>query len=175
MNDKIHMTYHIWFYFNSKDDFPLASLPLLGYSVFKPNPETDGIHKDFVFKLQFKNHVYFFRAESQYTFERWENFESVRIMKLNKISNLSDLWSEKNLSSSFPSSIISYTQFCTTRVFIFGNISIHLMTIHDSSWLINILTEELQEICYFIIKCLLRFQTGSLNKNLRCFLIYIML
>ncbi|KAG7263328.1 LOW QUALITY PROTEIN: hypothetical protein CRUP_002220 [Coryphaenoides rupestris] len=33
--------------------------------------EADGIHKDYVFKLQFKSHVYFFRAESEYTFERW--------------------------------------------------------------------------------------------------------
>ena len=47
----------------------MASLPLLGYSVMTPT-ETDGIHKDYVFKLQFKNHVYFFRAESEYTFER---------------------------------------------------------------------------------------------------------
>ena len=52
-----------------QDDFPLASLPLLGYSVLRP-VEEDGIQKDFVFKLKFKNHVYFFRAESQYTFER---------------------------------------------------------------------------------------------------------
>ena len=54
-----------------QDDFPLASLPLLGYSVRKPDPQLDQIQKDFVFKLQFKNHVYFFRAESEYTFERW--------------------------------------------------------------------------------------------------------
>lgn len=35
-----------------------------------PEPE-DNIHKDHVFRLQFKNHVYFFRAESEYTFERY--------------------------------------------------------------------------------------------------------
>lgn len=52
-----------------QDDHPLASLPLLGYSVSHPR-EADGIHKDYVFKLQFKSHVYFFRAESKYTFER---------------------------------------------------------------------------------------------------------
>ena len=52
-----------------QDDFPLASLPLLGYSVSSPS-EADNIHKDYVVKLQFKNHVYFFRAESQYTFDR---------------------------------------------------------------------------------------------------------
>ncbi|KAG8225190.1 hypothetical protein J437_LFUL001317 [Ladona fulva] len=53
-----------------EDDFPLASLPLLGYYASSPSP-SDNIQKDFVFKLQFKNHVYFFRAESEYTFERW--------------------------------------------------------------------------------------------------------
>lgn len=53
-----------------QDDFPLASLPLLGYTVSTPE-ESDSIHKDYVFKLQFKSHVYFFRAESEYTFERW--------------------------------------------------------------------------------------------------------
>lgn len=52
-----------------QDDYPLASLPLLGYTVSCP-VEADGIQKDYVFKLQFKSHVYFFRAESKYTFER---------------------------------------------------------------------------------------------------------
>uniref|UniRef100_A0AAY4DYN3 FERM, ARHGEF and pleckstrin domain-containing protein 2 n=1 Tax=Denticeps clupeoides TaxID=299321 RepID=A0AAY4DYN3_9TELE len=52
-----------------QDDFPLASLPLLGYTVSTPG-DSDSIHKEYVFKLQFKSHVYFFRAESEYTFER---------------------------------------------------------------------------------------------------------
>nr|XP_039325818.1 FERM, ARHGEF and pleckstrin domain-containing protein 2-like [Saimiri boliviensis boliviensis] len=60
----------LFFYKTHQDDYPLASLPLLGYSVSVPR-EADGIHKDYVFKLQFKSHVYFFRAESKYTFERW--------------------------------------------------------------------------------------------------------
>uniref|UniRef100_A0A1B6G4V9 Moesin/ezrin/radixin homolog 1 n=2 Tax=Proconiini TaxID=565685 RepID=A0A1B6G4V9_9HEMI len=60
----------LFFYKTFQDDCPLASLPLLGYTVSTPN-EKDAIHKDFVFKLQFKNHVYFFRAESEYTFSRW--------------------------------------------------------------------------------------------------------
>ena len=59
----------LFFFKTFEDDFPLASLPLLGYSVRHPDP-ADGISKDYVFKLVFKNHVYFFRAESQYTFER---------------------------------------------------------------------------------------------------------
>ncbi|KFW66488.1 FERM, RhoGEF and pleckstrin domain-containing protein 2, partial [Pygoscelis adeliae] len=60
----------LFFYKTHQDDYPLASLPLLGYSVSSP-VEADGIQKDYVFKLQFKSHVYFFRAESKYTFERW--------------------------------------------------------------------------------------------------------
>ncbi|XP_048957347.1 FERM, ARHGEF and pleckstrin domain-containing protein 2 isoform X4 [Canis lupus dingo] len=60
----------LFFYKTHQDDHPLASLPLLGYSVSVPE-EADGVHKEHVFKLQFKSHVYFFRAESKYTFERW--------------------------------------------------------------------------------------------------------
>ncbi|XP_012060852.1 PREDICTED: FERM, RhoGEF and pleckstrin domain-containing protein 1-like [Atta cephalotes] len=60
----------LFFYKSHQDDFPLACLPLLGYAVSTPS-EKDGINKDFVFKLQFKNHVYFFRAESDFTFGRW--------------------------------------------------------------------------------------------------------
>ncbi|XP_054426397.1 FERM, ARHGEF and pleckstrin domain-containing protein 2 [Pteronotus mesoamericanus] len=60
----------LFFYKTHQDDYPLASLPLLGYSVSAPR-EADGIHKEHVFKLQFKSHVYFFRAESKYTFGRW--------------------------------------------------------------------------------------------------------
>ncbi|XP_069752559.1 FERM, ARHGEF and pleckstrin domain-containing protein 2 isoform X2 [Narcine bancroftii] len=60
----------LFFYKTHQDDYPLASLPLLGYSVSMPS-DNDCIHKDYVFKLQFKSHVYFFRAESEYTFERW--------------------------------------------------------------------------------------------------------
>ena len=59
----------LYFYKTFQDDFPLASLPLLGYNVDIPAPN-DNITKDYVFKLQFKNHVYFFRAESQFTFDR---------------------------------------------------------------------------------------------------------
>lgn len=52
-----------------QDNHPLASLPLLGYSLTLPS-ESENIHKDYVFKLHFKSHVYYFRAESEYTFER---------------------------------------------------------------------------------------------------------
>ncbi|XP_074046789.1 FERM, ARHGEF and pleckstrin domain-containing protein 2 isoform X2 [Macrotis lagotis] len=60
----------LFFYKTHQDDYPLASLPLLGYTVSLPGP-ADDLQKDFVFKLQFKSHIYFFRAESKYTFERW--------------------------------------------------------------------------------------------------------
>lgn len=60
----------LFFYKTHQDDYPLASLPLLGYSVSVPG-EADGIHKEHVFKLQFRSHVYFFRAESKYTCGRW--------------------------------------------------------------------------------------------------------
>ncbi|XP_035740182.1 FERM, ARHGEF and pleckstrin domain-containing protein 1-like isoform X1 [Vespa mandarinia] len=66
----VFTSFCLFFYKSHQDDFPLASLPLLGYTVSTPS-ETDGINKDFVFKLQFKSHVYFFRAESDYTFGRW--------------------------------------------------------------------------------------------------------
>ncbi|KAM9249951.1 FERM, ARHGEF and pleckstrin domain-containing protein 2 isoform 1-T1 [Dugong dugon] len=66
----VFTSFCLFFYKTHQDDYPLASLPLLGYSVSVPG-EADGIHKDNVFKLQFKSHVYFFRADSKYTFERW--------------------------------------------------------------------------------------------------------
>ncbi|VDM25832.1 unnamed protein product [Hydatigera taeniaeformis] len=59
----------LFFHKSYQDTFPLASLPLLGYSIITPSPE-DNIRKEFVFKLQFKNHVYFFRDDSQTSFER---------------------------------------------------------------------------------------------------------
>ncbi|XP_053419550.1 FERM, ARHGEF and pleckstrin domain-containing protein 1 isoform X2 [Nycticebus coucang] len=60
----------LFFYKSHQDNHPLASLPLLGYSLTIPS-ESEDIHKDHVFKLHFKSHVYYFRADSEYTFERW--------------------------------------------------------------------------------------------------------
>lgn len=65
----VFTSFCLFFYKGCLDEFPLASLPLLGYAVGPPLPE-DQIGKDFVFKLQYKNHVYFFRAESEYTYNR---------------------------------------------------------------------------------------------------------
>ncbi|CAN7996036.1 unnamed protein product, partial [Ixodes hexagonus] len=59
----------LFFYKSFQESAPLASLPLLGYTVTVPGPD-DNMSKEFVFKLQYRNHVYFFRAESEYAFER---------------------------------------------------------------------------------------------------------
>uniref|UniRef100_A0A8C6XRR2 FERM, ARH/RhoGEF and pleckstrin domain protein 2 n=1 Tax=Naja naja TaxID=35670 RepID=A0A8C6XRR2_NAJNA len=69
----------LFFYKTHQDDYPLASLPLIGYTINMPTEE-DGIQKDYVFKLQFKSHVYFFRAESKYTFEsgEWKDLYSLQ-------------------------------------------------------------------------------------------------
>ncbi|XP_041857771.1 FERM, ARHGEF and pleckstrin domain-containing protein 1 isoform X2 [Melanotaenia boesemani] len=66
----VFTNFSLFFYKSHQDDYPLASLPLLGYSVTIPS-ENENIHKDYVFKLHFKSHVYYFRSESEYTFERW--------------------------------------------------------------------------------------------------------
>ncbi|CAL8369338.1 unnamed protein product [Arctogadus glacialis] len=66
----VFTNFSLFFYKTHQDDYPLASLPLLGYSVTVPS-EAENIHKDYVFKLHFKSHVYYFRSESEYTFERW--------------------------------------------------------------------------------------------------------
>ncbi|XP_067851751.1 FERM, ARHGEF and pleckstrin domain-containing protein 2 isoform X2 [Heptranchias perlo] len=83
----------LFFYKTHQDDYPLASLPLLGYTVSMPT-DSDHIHKDYVFKLQFKSHVYFFRAESEYTFERWmEVIKSATSSPGQKIHlSLKDTW-----------------------------------------------------------------------------------
>ncbi|XP_051762638.1 FERM, ARHGEF and pleckstrin domain-containing protein 1 [Ctenopharyngodon idella] len=66
----VFTSFTLFFYKTHEDEFPLASLPLLGYSVTDAG-ESENIHKDHVFKLHFKSHVYYFRTESQYFFERW--------------------------------------------------------------------------------------------------------
>ncbi|TSM68851.1 FERM, RhoGEF and pleckstrin domain-containing protein 1 [Bagarius yarrelli] len=76
-------------FFYKTHQYPLASLPLLGYSVTVP-AESENIHKDYVFKLHFKSHIYYFRSESEYSFERWmevirsATISSSRIRYLNR-------------------------------------------------------------------------------------------
>ncbi|XP_062717282.1 FERM, ARHGEF and pleckstrin domain-containing protein 2-like isoform X3 [Aedes albopictus] len=60
----------LYFYKSYSDDAALASLPLLGYTVGPPGVQ-DAVQKEYVFKLSFKNHTYFFRAESEHTYQRW--------------------------------------------------------------------------------------------------------
>ncbi|KAL3315834.1 hypothetical protein Ciccas_005530 [Cichlidogyrus casuarinus] len=64
----------LYFHKSCQDENPLASLPLLGYSVSLPDPTADQIRRPFVFKLQFKNHVYFFRGDTEHAFKRWFDF-----------------------------------------------------------------------------------------------------
>nr|XP_046154488.1 FERM, ARHGEF and pleckstrin domain-containing protein 1-like isoform X2 [Oncorhynchus gorbuscha] len=66
----VFTNFSLFFYKTHEDDYPLASLPLLGYSVTIPT-DSENIHKDYVFKLHFKSHVYYFRSESEYNFDRW--------------------------------------------------------------------------------------------------------
>uniref|UniRef100_A0A8C7IQF1 FERM, ARHGEF and pleckstrin domain-containing protein 1 n=1 Tax=Oncorhynchus kisutch TaxID=8019 RepID=A0A8C7IQF1_ONCKI len=72
----VFTNFSLFFYKTHQDDYPLASLPLLGYSVTIPT-ESENIHKDYVFKLHFKSHVYYFRSESEYTFERYSTLLSI--------------------------------------------------------------------------------------------------
>ena len=65
----VFTSFCLYFYKSYQDEFALASLPLLGYTVGPPGSQ-DVVQKEFVFKLSFKNHVYFFRAESMHTYER---------------------------------------------------------------------------------------------------------
>uniref|UniRef100_A0A8B9JZU6 FERM, ARHGEF and pleckstrin domain-containing protein 1 n=1 Tax=Astyanax mexicanus TaxID=7994 RepID=A0A8B9JZU6_ASTMX len=66
----VFTNFSLFFYKTHQDEYPLASLPLLGYSVTVP-AESENIHKDYVFKLHFKSHIYYFRSESEYSFERY--------------------------------------------------------------------------------------------------------
>ncbi|XP_005178686.1 FERM, ARHGEF and pleckstrin domain-containing protein 1 isoform X5 [Musca domestica] len=66
----VFTSFCLYFYKSYQDEVALASLPLLGYTVGPPGVQ-DAVQKEFVFKLSFKNHVYFFRAESIHTYQRW--------------------------------------------------------------------------------------------------------
>ncbi|XP_065055765.1 FERM, ARHGEF and pleckstrin domain-containing protein 2-like [Rhopilema esculentum] len=66
----VFTNFSLFFFRSCEDDEPVASLPLIGYTVSRPSKD-DGIDDAFAFKLQFKVHVYFFRAENPYAFIRW--------------------------------------------------------------------------------------------------------
>lgn len=56
-------------FFCFQEEVPLASLPLLGYFISFPTAD-DNIRKEFVFKLHYKSHYYFFRVDSEFAFNR---------------------------------------------------------------------------------------------------------
>uniref|UniRef100_A0A1I7XFW8 PH domain-containing protein n=1 Tax=Heterorhabditis bacteriophora TaxID=37862 RepID=A0A1I7XFW8_HETBA len=67
---------HTLFFFKShEDDVPLASLPLIDYSIAIPNIE-DQVYHENCFKLHYASHQYFFRTNNQYSFQRW--LEAIR-------------------------------------------------------------------------------------------------
>lgn len=68
----------LFFYKSFQESVPLASLPLLGYTVAQPG---DQMGKQHVFKLQYRSHVYFFRAESEYAYQRWMHVISSAAVK----------------------------------------------------------------------------------------------
>ena len=67
----VYTNFSLYFFKRTNDDHSLASLPIIGYKISPANKETDNVTKDYVFKLQFKAHVYFFAADSEYSFNRW--------------------------------------------------------------------------------------------------------
>lgn len=68
----------LFFYKSYRDDCPLASLPLLGYIIGTPGAD-DQIRRDNVIKMQFKNHVYFFRGETHHSFEKYVSRDQLSI------------------------------------------------------------------------------------------------
>uniref|UniRef100_A0A8C2A881 FERM, ARHGEF and pleckstrin domain-containing protein 1 n=1 Tax=Cyprinus carpio TaxID=7962 RepID=A0A8C2A881_CYPCA len=77
----VFTNFSLFFYKTHQDEFPLASLPLLGYSITVPS-ESENIHKDYVFKLHFKSHVYYFRSESEYSFERYSTNTNLILFRM---------------------------------------------------------------------------------------------
>lgn len=67
--------FSLFFYKSHQDEDPIANLPLLGYSLCLPSDDQDeeaGINKkNYVFKLYFKSHVYYFRTEDEESFYQW--------------------------------------------------------------------------------------------------------
>ena len=60
----------LFFYKSHEDKQPLATLPLLGYTVSDSNHDNN-INKPNVFKLTYKSHIYYFRAESTFAKNYW--------------------------------------------------------------------------------------------------------
>ncbi|XP_018418977.1 PREDICTED: FERM, RhoGEF and pleckstrin domain-containing protein 2 [Nanorana parkeri] len=85
----IFTSFCLFFYKTHQEDAPLASLPLLGYTVSIPS-NSDPVNCRHVFKLQFKSHVYFFRADSEYTWRRWMEVIRRGVSSPGKIGHLAE-------------------------------------------------------------------------------------
>ncbi|KAM3931688.1 FERM, ARHGEF and pleckstrin domain-containing protein 2 isoform 2-T2 [Leptodactylus fuscus] len=85
----IFTNFCLYFYKTHQEDAPLASLPLLGYTVSVPT-FSDPVTCRHVFKLHFKSHVYFFRADSEYTWRRWMEVIRRGVSSPGKIGHLAE-------------------------------------------------------------------------------------
>ncbi|XP_056420695.1 FERM, ARHGEF and pleckstrin domain-containing protein 2 isoform X2 [Hyla sarda] len=85
----IFTNFCLFFYKTHQEDAPLASLPLLGYTVSIPS-FSDPVTCRHVFKLNFKSHVYFFRADSDYTWRRWMEVIRRGVSSPGKIGHLAE-------------------------------------------------------------------------------------
>lgn len=85
----IFTSFCLFFYKTHQEDAPLASLPLLGYTVSIPT-NADPVNCRHVFKLHFKSHVYFFRADSEYTWKRWMEVIRRGVSSPGKIGHLAE-------------------------------------------------------------------------------------
>ncbi|XP_077344552.1 FERM, ARHGEF and pleckstrin domain-containing protein 2 [Lithobates pipiens] len=85
----IFTSFCLFFYKTHQEDAPLASLPLLGYTVSIPT-NADPVNCRHVFKLHFKSHVYFFRADSEYTWRRWMEVIRRGVSSPGKIGHLAE-------------------------------------------------------------------------------------
>ncbi|XP_040285868.1 FERM, ARHGEF and pleckstrin domain-containing protein 2 [Bufo bufo] len=85
----IFTNFCLYFYKTHQEDAPLASLPLLGYTVSVPT-FSDPVTCCHVFKLHFKSHVYFFRADSEYTWRRWMEVIRRGVSSPGKIGHLAE-------------------------------------------------------------------------------------
>ncbi|KAM9317128.1 FERM, ARHGEF and pleckstrin domain-containing protein 2 [Gastrophryne carolinensis] len=85
----IFTSFCLYFYKTHQEDAPLASLPLLGYTVSIPT-NSDPVNCQHVFKLHFKSHVYFFRADSEYTWRRWMEVIRRGVSSPGKIGHLAE-------------------------------------------------------------------------------------
>ncbi|XP_065644231.1 FERM, ARHGEF and pleckstrin domain-containing protein 2 isoform X2 [Hydra vulgaris] len=59
----------LYFFKTYEDEAPTTTLPVIGYTLCKPSENE--LHDELGFQLQFKTRIYYFRAETDYAYERW--------------------------------------------------------------------------------------------------------